>query len=363
MKHVLMKVVSFVNEIHAHLGQNNLKPQSPDDCTILSFQAYQRNEKILNFAYDKLSDIGINVQLLDIRLCDPQDKYAKDQLSSFLPKQTEKERKVDEYLALIEAYPKLTRKHEDYAHEILYSRDEIFRVQGLEYDREYKKALKSGKTAPEAALHASRASQAGIVFDDGRILWLRDALVIKGENGSQPKEVLFNRLIWRCDLDRTGGVCVLPFIEAINADTGLLEKKYLVIFEYRHSTGRLEASAPRGGSFQGETEEDTARREGQEETGANFKSLVKLCDIATNTGMSGDVNPIYLGEIEHITKCKFDETERIIHKEYLTYTQIMDALRRGYMDIRTQRYGTVRASVRDGFLHAAIGMAHYLEES
>jgi ADP-ribose pyrophosphatase len=95
---------------------------------------------------------------------------------------------------------------------------------------------------------------------------------------------LYNRLIV------PGGVLVLP----------ILRGSIVLIHRFRHGTRRFAYEAPRGIAGEAESVETDARRELLEEIGAVAEEIVDLGEVATTSGIVGEVMRLFLARIDSV---------------------------------------------------------------
>lgn len=163
----------------------------------------------------------------------------------------------------------------------------------------------------QKAARRSRASQGldvedtrvGVLASDPYATLLREA--VRFPDGSLG---LYNRLIV------PGGVVVLP----------VLRGSIVLIHRFRHGTRRFAYEAPRGIAGEAESLETDARRELLEEIGAVAGELVDLGEVATTSGIVGEVMRLFLAWIDRvgtpdrheaiagIVCCTIAETEEMI---------------------------------------------------
>ncbi len=165
--------------------------------------------------------------------------------------------------------------------------------------------------AAQEAVRRSRASdgldigdtRVGVLASDPYATVLREA--VRFPDGSLG---LYNRLVV------PGGVVVLP----------VLRGSIVLIHRFRHGTRRFAYEAPRGIAGEAESIEADARRELVEEIGAVAAELVDLGEVATTSGIVGEVMHLFLARIDSfgapdrheaiasILCCTIEETERMI---------------------------------------------------
>ncbi len=85
----------------------------------------------------------------------------------------------------------------------------------------------------------------------------------------------------------------------------------VLIHQYRHATGGYLYEIPAGKLSKGETPEDCAIRETEEEIGYHVGSLQKLTSIFTAPGFCDEIIHLYLGTELTTTTQKLDEDEII----------------------------------------------------
>lgn len=96
-------------------------------------------------------------------------------------------------------------------------------------------------------------------------------------------------------------VCVLPIYQG----------KVIAIQQYRHTLNRWELELPCGGMERGETPENAARRELEEETGCIAGELVCLGEYYTNQGYSNAACSVYFTQCVGRGPARTEETELI----------------------------------------------------
>jgi ADP-ribose pyrophosphatase len=143
----------------------------------------------------------------------------------------------------------------------------------------------------------------GVLASDPYATVLREA--VRFPDGSLG---LYNRLLV------PGGVVVLP----------LLRGSIVLIHRFRHGTRRFAYEAPRGIAGEAESLETDARRELFEEIGAVAEKLVDLGEVATTSGIVGEVMRLFFARIDSvgapdrheaiagIVCCTIAETEEMI---------------------------------------------------
>jgi ADP-ribose pyrophosphatase len=122
-------------------------------------------------------------------------------------------------------------------------------------------------------------TRVGVLASDPYATVLREA--VRFPDGSLG---LYNRLIV------PGGVLVLP----------ILRGSIVLIHRFRHGTRRFAYEAPRGIAGEAESVETDARRELLEEIGAVAEEIVDLGEVATTSGIVGEVMRLFLARIDSV---------------------------------------------------------------
>lgn len=79
----------------------------------------------------------------------------------------------------------------------------------------------------------------------------------------------------------------------------ILNKKFILIEQYRHALRSKQYSFPRGFSEKGITNEDNVRKELKEELNATISKIVYLGKVVADSGVSGKEVSVYACDIEH----------------------------------------------------------------
>lgn len=262
------------------------------------------------------------------------------------------EKALTRYFELLERYPKLKREDElnDYTkgtYEIIYDRQGILAIQKEVYERLYSKFKLQGLTHDQANELATNFSRPGVVCEDQFWLWIRDVVI-----SPQGYRHTYNRIVWKSDLERIGGAAALPIL----IENGT--KKIVLQLAFRHATNSWEMEMPRGGSKPNETSINTAKREILEETGYETNQLISLGSITPDSGLTASIVPIFAGQVVVEKETKHDKTEAIKEKYAFTLTEIMEGLKRGYMEVEINKKIT-QVPIRDPFLTYALLMAQH----
>lgn len=342
----LQNKINFINSIHYKLKQGELKERNSDDCAPLAAEFYNTSLKTIaawNNVFEK-DELHIDLPTDEISQLAPcfSDKTIA---------QVNDEKALARYFELLDKYPKLKREGElnDYTkgtYQIIYDADDIFIIQKEVYQRLYNKAKDQGLSNSKADELATNFSRPGVVCEDQFWLWIRDVVI-----SPQGYKHTYNRIVWKCDLERVGGAVALPIILAD-------EKKIVVQLAFRHATNSWEFEIPRGASKANETPMDTAKREILEETGYETDNLVLLGRVPPDSGLTASIAPIFLGIVTAEKETKQDKTEAIKGKYAFNLAELMEGLKRGYMEVELNEKMT-QVPIRDPFLAYALLMAQY----
>ncbi len=342
----LKNKVRFINDVHHKLETGKLKERGSDDCAPLAAEVYNtRLKTVLVWNSIFKGDLKIDLPNGNATVLDP----------AFTDKTTAQctdDKALSRYFELLEKYPSLKREGDlnDFkkgAYQIVYDPKEIASIRQEVYQRLYGKSISQGMTHLQADDLATSFSRPGVVCEDQFWLWIRDVVI-----SPQGFKHTYNRIVWKCNLDRIGGVATLPVVDDHQ------QKKIVVQVAFRHATQSWEFEIPRGASKANETPLDTAKRETLEETGYQTDALVNLGSITPDSGLTATVVPVFLGHVTIEEKAKHDKTEAIKGKYAFTLVELMDGFRRGYMEVEINGQIT-QVPMRDPFLAYALLMGQY----
>lgn len=343
----LQNKINFINSIHYKLKQGELKERNIDDCAPLAAEFYNASLKTITVWNNvfKKDELHIDLPTDESSQLDPcfSDKTIA---------QVNNKKALARYFELLDKYPKLKREGElnDFTkgtYQIIYDTDDIFNIQKEVYQRLYNKAKDQGLSNSRADELATDFSRPGVVCEDQFWLWIRDVVI-----SPQGYKHTYNRIVWKCDLERIGGAAALPII----LEDG--NKKIILQLVFRHATHSWEFEMPRGGSKASETSIDTAKREILEETGYETDNLISLGSITPDSGLTASIVPIFLGEVTIEKETKQDKTEAIKGKYAFDLAVLMKGLERGYMEVKINEEMT-QVPIRDPFLSYALLMAKH----
>lgn len=218
--------------------------------------------------------------------------------------------------------------------EILLDEDAI-----LEAELAVEARLISQGTLPEIAKDWSHV---GIVSEDQYFYWIRDA--VRFPSGSLGT---YDRILWKSSLESSPGVGVLAVFQ---------DKKIIVNLCYRHATRSWEIELPRGMRKQGESQEDAARREIQEETGAKIGEPLYLGEMSPDAGILSSTVPLFFAEVSHLEATSHDFSEVIGDNLTFTLEELKALYQKGTLSIPCQGK-LITAHVRDAFLAYALFQA------
>lgn len=340
--------IDFINSIHCRLKEGGLKERKSDDCAPLAADLYNTYLKTIS-AWNSI----FTKEKLNIHLPNDQEIELLPEFAEMTLAQARDEKALTSYFELLKNYPKLKRQEDlnDYTkgvYQSLYDRKEIQAVRQEVYQRLYEKAKSQGMTSCQADDIATEFSRPGVVCEDQFWLWIRDAVV-----SPQGYKHTYNRIVWKCDLERVGGAATLPIV--IDHEDN---KKFIVQLVFRHATNSWEFEIPRGASKHNENPEDTAKREILEETGCETDQLVALGSITPDSGLTASVVPVFLGIVSNEKEAKHDKTEAIKGKYAFTLKELMEGLKKGHMEVEINNQMT-QVPIRDPFLTYALLMAQY----
>ncbi len=173
------------------------------------------------------------------------------------------------YLALMQARPALFENPD--AEGLIRVETDAARIRAIEADMRLRLA-RQGRSPREA--------EAGIAYEDGYILLLRDAVTFPtGETGTYIRVV---------SADAQGrGVAILP----------RWRDRWVLLEHFRHATRRVELEIPRGFGEPDTSPLQNAQRELLEEIGSAAVSLRPLGSVRENTGLSAGEADLFLAEV------------------------------------------------------------------
>ncbi|WP_068467647.1 NUDIX hydrolase [Candidatus Protochlamydia phocaeensis] len=331
----LKQRVEIINRMHVKLGQAHFDQNLA--CNAVAIDFYNSSLKTIQawnrvFFSSRSSEWTISAP----RICAP---FQLMPLSNAIS--TEDERALSRYFELLNAYPEKLKRMgslNDYkqgTYEIAYDPNEIRTIQQLTYDRLYAR-LNSHELA-------AAWSRPGVVCEDSFWIWIRDAVI--SPHGFKH---MYNRLIWKSQLDGIGGAAVIPLFRLPDGQI-----RIGLILAYRHATSSWEFELPRGGSKKGETAEETAKRELQEEAGLLIDHPELLGSITPDSGVMPSIVPIFSGEVTVEQAPAHEETEAIAGKYFFSLDEIERGLADGYLTVE-QKGEKQSFALRDPFLAYAL---------
>jgi ADP-ribose pyrophosphatase len=183
----------------------------------------------------------------------------------------------------------------------------------------------------------------GVVAEDNYWLWINDA--VKFPNG---KCGVYGRLLWRQSLTGATGVAVMAMLP---------DGKIVLNRNFRHATRSWEYELPRGAVSIGETIEDAAAREVKEETGMILDQLQLLGQVATDSGITNAVIPVFLAKITAQQEAQPEDSEAIAAIEAFSVEELKKGFVDGYLSIRVNEE-IRKIPLRDPFLAFALFQAN-----
>lgn len=238
------------------------------------------------------------------------------------------------YFDLLESYPTtlgILGSHEKGEIEIITNLQALAEIETIAKERLLKKGVSAGL--------ATEWSQTGIIAEDQYLYWIRDGVIFPtGAKGT------YDRIIWKCGLDGTPGVAILPYLE---------DRQIIVILNYRHATRSWEIELPRGARKEGETLRTAAARELKEETGYQLDEAHLLGILSVDSGILGSFMPILACKACMPGEREQEYSEAIHSHLVLRLEEIEEAIIQGFLEV-TIHDKPLRASVRDPFLAYAV---------
>lgn len=136
-----------------------------------------------------------------------------------------------------------------------------------------------------------------------------------------------------------GSAVIVPVFE---------DKTVALVRQYRHATGKYLLEIPAGGVETGETFEQAAIRELEEEIGVTAAKIEKLTEFYVSPGFLTEKMYVFLAtEITETTqKLEHDE---LIEVERLTFPQALDLIHTGSIEDAKTMVGLILAGSRFGF--------------
>lgn len=339
--------IDFINAVHQKLAQGSLQDRKIDDQAPLAAEYYNKHKKIIDSWNKIFAQHYLSIEK-------PPENLEPSFHDTTLEQQTY-EKGLDQLLELYEKYPKLKRTGDLNDHtkgciEIIYNRDKINEAREITYNRLFEREISKGKSDKEAHEYAVNSCNPGVVFSDQYWLWIRDAVQFpSGFIGT------YNRMVWRCDLDKVGGAAALPVIQEGDI------KKIVAHVAFRHSIGKFVLEMARGAAKADENNPaEVAAREVREETGIQISAAnMKLLGWSTpDSGLTITVVPIYTGEVESEGETKQDKTEAIADNLKLTFEEILEGYKQGFI-MMTIKGIERKVYVSDPFLAFALLMAQH----
>lgn len=207
---------------------------------------------------------------------------------------------LEHYFALVDKYPAMFVNPPEAEITVLLDKNEIAEVETLARHYYLSKGL-----PPEWA-------EIGVVYQDQYMLILRDAVRF-----SDGRLWTYFRLV---DEESAQGVITLPIYQG----------KVLLTRHFRHATRRWHLEIPRGFGEEGLSNEENARRELQEETGATIIRMISLGLAYPNTGGTSECNEFFYAEISAYEQA--DKHEGISELLLVSVAEFEDLLRKYTID-------------------------------
>lgn len=122
---------------------------------------------------------------------------------------------------------------------------------------------------------------------------------------------------------------------------GMVEDKFILIRQYRHSMKSYEFEIPGGGIEKQETPRDVARREMLEETGFAIREIYELGDYYPSPGSSNEVCHLFFAKCERECEPEREPLE--------------------YMDIELVRERELSVMIENGSFRHSMGLVAWLK--
>lgn len=188
-------------------------------------------------------------------------------------------------------------------------------------------------------IELSTGRRVGVVAQDRFWIWVNDAC--RFPNG---KYGVYGRMMWVKSLEGPSGVIVMPILP---------DGRIVLNYNFRHATRSWEIELPRGCVNKNEEIDDAARREVVEETGMMVGQLLKLGEMAVDTGMSNTIAIVYAAKVEEQLESHPEDSEAIAEIFSLSLSEIKQAFKLGYYE-GPLGGEMVKVPFRDPFLAYAI---------
>ena len=138
-------------------------------------------------------------------------------------------------------------------------------------------------------LALQRTAGAGLIYRDSYVILLRDA--VRFRNG------FVGPYIRMIPAAGQGGAAVLPVIDG----------DIVLVLHERHATRQRHWEIPRGFAAQGETPEETARREAMEEIDISEPEIIDIGSVHPDTGASNVHTRLYLARLTGVGHVEANE--------------------------------------------------------
>ena len=162
----------------------------------------------------------------------------------------------------------------------------------------------------------------------GRVFDVRLDSIREGE-GEYDREIIVHK----------GSAVIVPVFE---------DKTVALVRQYRHATGKYLLEIPAGGVESGETFEQAAVRELEEEIGVRTERIEKLSEFYVSPGFLTEKMYVFLATELTETEQKL-EIDELIEVERMTFPQAFDLIRNGGIEDAKTMVGLVLAGAKFGF--------------
>jgi len=191
------------------------------------------------------------------------------------------------------------------------------------------------------SIEQSMGRKVGMICSDSFWTWINDACKFPSGKTGVYGRILHTKSEGK--IDQVGAI-VMPILP---------NGKIALNCNYRHATRSWEIELPRGGTEKGETEEEAALRETQEETGMIADRVLLLGRINPDSGVQASVVPIYAAFVAEQGDADREDSEAIEEILALSVGEIKEAFMRGFHECEVR--GQMRkVHFRDPFLASAV---------
>ena len=156
-------------------------------------------------------------------------------------------------------------------------------------------------------------------------------------------------------VDRRYGTATYSSVPAIRVGVSAVivtvfdDKTVALVRQYRHATGKYLLEIPAGGVEAGETFEQAAARELEEEIGVTAAKIELLSEFYVSPGFLTEKMYVFLAT-ELTETAQMLETDELIELERMTFPQAFDLIRNGSIEDAKTIVGLILVGSSLGFL-------------